>query len=109
MTVDSPYPGIPITQLTIKNSVSISAYGVIVDNGPGLFLLSDEGGGGSCSCITDATVITPVYITDYVPIVRSGVVYLATVQDVLHAGSVVPGTAYLNFSIPSNSMYIGVV
>lgn len=109
MTVDSPYPGIPLTQLPIKASPTTSAYSVIADGGAFLALGFGGGSGNSCSCITNAPVITPVYITDYVPIVRSGLVYLATVQDVLHAGSVLPSTPYLNFSISSNSMYIGVI
>lgn len=104
-----PYPGTPITLLPIKQTLTTSAYGVVVDNGVGLALLSDFGGGGSCSCITEATIITPVYISDYVPIVRSGIVYLATVLDVLHAQSATPTVPYLNFSIPSNSMYVGVL
>lgn len=104
-----PYPGIPITQLTIKTEVGTSAYGVIVDDGPGLFLLSEEGSGSSCSCILEAPVVTPVYISDLVPIVRGGTVYLATVLDFLNAQQATPTVPYLNFSIASNSMYIGVL
>lgn len=108
---DSPFPGTPVSLLPIKLSLSTSAYAVVVDNGVGLALTSNFGGGGgsSCSCITEATVITPVYISDYIPIVRSGMVYLATVLDVLHAQSSTPTIPYLNFSIPANSMYLGVI
>ncbi len=105
---NGPYPGIPLTQLPIKASPSQSAYAVIAD--AGAFLTPDMAfGGDSCSCITDATIITPVFITDYAVIVRSGVVYLATVSDVINAGSATPTVYSLNFSKAVNSMYVGVL
>lgn len=57
--------------------------------------------------IIGAPAITPpVLLTDFLAVVRGGVVYLATVAQVLAASG--SGAAELDFSKNTNSMYMGV-
>ena len=65
--------------------------------------------GPAGTSIPSAPTLTPVLTTDLVAVVRNGVVYLATVSDVMAAGSAPSLNAGLNFSHATNSQYIGVL
>jgi hypothetical protein len=54
-----------------------------------------------------APALTPVLPTDYIPVMRGGQFYLATVSSCLAALSA--GSGRLHFSTPGNSGYLGVL
>lgn len=64
--------------------------------------------GAAGESIIGAPLLGSVLTSDLVPIVRGGSIYLATVASVLAAGGVTPPAGQLNFSINSNSMYLGI-
>jgi len=60
------------------------------------------------SAFTGAAALTPVFLSDKIPVVRGGSVYLATVADCLAA--IAGGSSgRLNFSIAGNSGLLGVL
>ena len=63
-------------------------------------------GGGT---FTGAAALTPVFLSDKIPVVRGGSVYLATVADCLAAISGAGSSGSLHFSIAGNSGLLGVL
>lgn len=61
-------------------------------------------GGLPGAAVTDATPLTPpVLTTDLVPIIRGGVIYLATVDELLNAQPPAGAGGQFDFSDPANS------
>jgi hypothetical protein len=68
-----------------------------------------EDGGAVGAIITEATMLTLILTTDLIPVVRGGVIYLATVDAVLNAQAPSGGGGQFDFSDPINSAFAAII